>query len=356
MRVGIIGAGQLARMLALAAHPLNIKCHCMGISKEDPAVPVSDVTIVAGNDEKVIEEFAHSVDVITFENENVDRALASVLSGSSPLRPGIDALEMSQDRLVEKRGFEILNIPVAPFVEINSLDDLKVAATQDIGFPCILKTRRFGYDGKGQYVIKSEDDLEKAFSVLGEHPLILEGFVNFDCEVSIVAVRRQNGDTAFYPLTKNEHRDGILRVSTAPFVQDDLQAKAEACAETLMSSLEYVGVLAIELFVNDGELIVNEFAPRVHNSGHWTIEGAQTSQFENHIRAVCDLPLGSTALVQPSMMINFIGHMPLREEVLAYPGAHFHDYQKSAREGRKLGHVTVCSDSGFDAYKKLIDA
>ncbi len=184
---------------------------------------------------------------------------------------------------------------------------------------------------------------------------MLEGFVDFDCEVSIVAVRSQAGEMVFYPLTKNIHREGVLRISTAPFIAVDLQTKAQMIAEKLMTSLDYVGVLAVEFFVQEGALIVNEFAPRVHNSGHWTIEGAKTSQFENHLRAVCGLPLGSTAFTQASMMINCIGKMPAPEEVLLYPNAHLHDYHKTARAGRKLGHITVCSSEGFEAYQPLIN-
>ncbi len=354
MKIGIIGAGQLARMLALAAHPLNIECICMGVSKEDCAGSVSTVRVIAANDEANIADFARSVDVITFENENVEVAFAETLLQYAPLYPGVAALQLSQDRLLEKRGLQALGIPVAPFMQVNAREDL-LGCVQQLGFPSILKTRRFGYDGKGQYRLTKKEDIEKAWNLLGAQPLILEGFVDFECEVSIIGVRRKNGDTAFYPLTQNTHQDGVLRLSMAPYVNQMLQIQAQRYAKTLMGSLDYVGVLAIEFFVTKEGLVANEIAPRVHNSGHWTIEGAHTSQFENHVRAICDLPLGSTDLVIPSMMINCLGEMPAREFVLQYPQTHFHDYQKTPRAGRKVGHVTVCSHTGFYDYQMVID-
>lgn len=354
MKVGIIGAGQLARMLAIASKPLDIHCHCQGARNDDPAHNVAELSVIDASDHAAMMCFAESVDVLTLENENVDLSLAKALNTVTPLRPGVRALEMSQDRLAEKKGFKSLGIPVAPFKDVSSLSAL-VSSVEELGIPCIVKTRRFGYDGKGQFVIKTQEDIENAWSTLGKHRLIVEGFVNFDTEVSIVAARGLNGEVAFYPLTENIHRHGILRVSKAPFVHPVLQQSAEAMAIKLLTHLEYVGVLAIEFFVCGDQLIVNEFAPRVHNSGHWTIEGAKTSQFENHMRAVCGSPLGSTALKIPSMMINCIGKMPDRDAVRAYPNAHYHDYHKAPRAGRKLGHVTVCDEEGFVQYQALVD-
>jgi 5-(carboxyamino)imidazole ribonucleotide synthase len=243
-----------------------------------------------------------------------------------------------------------LGIPTAPFVAIDTRADLDVALGA-IGLPAVLKTRRLGYDGKGQVVIRQREEIEQAWATLAGQPLILEGFVPFTRELSLLAVRSRDGATACYPLVENTHRDGILRrsIAPAPAVHPQLQALAESYAARVLDALGYVGVLAIELFQTEQQpslisLIVNEMAPRVHNSGHWTIEGAETSQFENHVRAIAGLPLGSTAMRGYAAMVNLIGTVPAIQSVLAIPGAHLHLYEKAPRAGRKLGHITICAD------------
>jgi 5-(carboxyamino)imidazole ribonucleotide synthase len=256
--------------------------------------------------------------------------------------PPARALACAQDRLSEKEQFSELGIPRAPFFAVGSRAQLD-AALAKTGYPAVLKTRRLGYDGKGQFVLRGEDDREPAWQALGSVPLILEGFVDFDRELSIIAVRSKTGETRFYPLVENQHQGGILRRSLAPApgLSEALQAKAEGYAARLLDALGYVGVLALELFDKGGELYANEIAPRVHNSGHHTIEAAQTSQFENHLRAILGLPLGSTELVGVAAMRNLIGALPDRAAVLAIPDAHLHAYGKAPRTGRKVGHVTV---------------
>jgi 5-(carboxyamino)imidazole ribonucleotide synthase len=266
-----------------------------------------------------------------------------------PVYPPLRALEVSQDRLLEKQHFAALGIRTAPYAAVDSEHDLRAAVAQ-LGLPAILKTRRFGYDGKGQYVLRSENDIAAAWKALGGSPLILEGFVKFQREVSIIAARGRDGATVFYPLTENVHRDGILFTSRA-LLNDGLQAAAENIAQRLLVELDYVGVLCIEFFDVAGELLVNEFAPRVHNSGHWTIEGAETSQFENHLRAVAGLPLGSTASIGFSVMINLIGTLPPLAALLQVPNAHVHFYGKAEKPARKVGHVTVRADSAAESQR-----
>ena len=271
-----------------------------------------------------------------------------------PVRPGVRPLEVSQDRLVEKETFRAVGIGTAEFAAVASRSDL-AAAVDEIGLPAVLKTRRGGYDGKGQRVLRTVDDLDDSWNELGDAPLILEGLVAFDRELSIIAVRSIAGDVACWPVVENVHEDGILRVSRAPAPKHDdaLQARAEKVAHQLLDDLDHVGVLAIELFDVGGELLANEFAPRVHNSGHWTIEGAVTSQFENHLRAILGWPLGSTAARGASVMLNCIGTMPDCDAVLAIPGAHLHDYGKAPRPGRKLGHVTVTSEDASELTARV---
>jgi 5-(carboxyamino)imidazole ribonucleotide synthase len=255
------------------------------------------------------------------------------------------ALEVSQDRVVEKQFLEFAGVPVAPWRPIGSRVEL-TRALAELGCPAVLKTRRLGYDGKGQHVIHEATEVEEAWARLGAAPLILEGFVRFDRELSILAARGQDGATVCYPLVENLHADGILRRSAAPApgVSPTLQAVAEGHARRVLETLDYVGVLAIELFQVGDRLLANEMAPRVHNSGHWTIEGAETSQFENHLRAVAGLPLGGTAPRGASVMLNLIGTLPDTAAILAIPGAHLHLYGKAPRPGRKLGHVTLCAE------------
>lgn len=350
-RVGIVGAGQLGRMLALAGYPLGLRFVFLDKSADAPGGQVGDIILGEFGDAEKLRELAERVDVVTFDVENVP--VTAVKAGvHRPFRPAVSILEKAQDRLNEKELFRSLDIPTPPFAPVDSLGDLH-AAVQRIGLPAVLKTRRLGYDGKGQRILRKPEDIEPAFAEIGDVPLILEGFVNFDREVSIIGVRSVSGEVRFYPLSENTHRDGILRYSVAPFENHALQGLAERHLESLLEKFDYAGVLTIEFFEADGKLIANEIAPRVHNSGHWTIEGAVTSQFENHIRAILDLPLGDTNSVGYSAMVNFIGRMPPVEDVLRIPGAHFHDYGKSPRPGRKLGHATLTSQSRQELLTRL---
>jgi 5-(carboxyamino)imidazole ribonucleotide synthase len=342
MRVGILGGGQLGRMLALAGIPWGLRFRVLEPAREAAAGVVAERVAGEYEDYAALAEFIRNLDVVTYEFENVPVLTTRWLTQRVPVYPPPDALEVAQDRLHEKTFFERTGIPVPPFRAVETRTDFD-AALAAIGLPAVLKTRRFGYDGKGQSVLRSPADAEAAWRLLGGRPLILEQFVPFDRELSILAVRGRDGATAFYPLVENEHRQGILFRSLAPAdgVSAGLQALAERHAAAALDALDYVGVLAIEFFAAGGRLLANEMAPRVHNSGHWTIEGAATSQFENHLRAVVGWPLGSTATFGRSGMWNLIGELPDPAAVLSVPGAHLHLYGKSPRPGRKLGHVTL---------------
>jgi 5-(carboxyamino)imidazole ribonucleotide synthase len=340
VKVGILGAGQLGRMLALAGHPLGIECRCYDVVPDAPAGHVAPVTVGRWEVEALLDRWAEGLDVVSYEFENVPVEVARRLATRVPVHPSPLALETAQDRVNEKRCFLAGNIPTAPFAPAASEEELEQALGV-AGTPAVLKTRRMGYDGKGQLVLRDPADRPAAWRALAA-PLIAEGFVRFTRELSIIAVRGTMGETRFYPLVQNAHRAGILRLSEAPAPNvAALQAQAEAHAARILDALDYVGVLAVELFQEGGRLLANEMAPRVHNSGHWTIEGAETSQFENHLRAVCGLPLGSTAPRGPSAMLNIIGEPPPSADVLSVAGAHLHLYGKAPRPGRKLGHVTV---------------
>ncbi len=356
MRVGILGAGQLGQMLALAGIPLGIRFSFFSPTPSESAESVGDVVIGEYGDAAALRAFAQSVDVVTYEFENVSSDAVAEIEQICPVWPPRAALVTSQDRGLEKQQFERLNIPIAPYRLVDSLADLELAM-RDIGVPGILKTRRFGYDGKGQVRINARSDSEAAWTSLGPQPLIYEGFVEFERELSVIAVRSHDGTTLCYPVAENHHRGGILRMSCAPAdrLTDAKRHQAEGYARSLLTALGYVGVFAIELFDTAGGLVANEMAPRVHNSGHWTIEGAETSQFENHVRAVCGLPLGDCAPVGCSVMFNLIGKHPDTERVLAVPDVHLHLYGKSERAGRKLGHVTVRSRTRED-LKRRVDA
>ena len=350
-RVGIVGAGQLGRMLALAGYPMGLKFVFLDKSEDAPGGQVGDIILGEFGDPKKLAELSDRVDVVTYDVENVP--VDAVREGvSKPFRPTVDLLEKAQDRLQEKELFRSLDIPTPHFAPVDSIDDLR-EAVQRIGLPAVLKTRRMGYDGKGQYLLKSDDDIERAMDAIGGVPLILEGFVDFDREVSLIAVRSVSDEIRFYPLSENTHRDGILRYSVAPFENHALQGLAERHLEKLMTKFDYAGVMTVEFFESGGRLIANEIAPRVHNSGHWTIEGAVTSQFENHIRAILDLPLGDTNATGYAAMVNFIGEMPSLDDVLDLPGAHYHDYGKEPRPGRKLGHATLTSPSRQEVETRL---
>jgi len=352
MKIGILGGGQLARMLALAAYPLNIRTVCLDPKADACAKDVTEVIHADYTDKKILQQIANDVDVFTLENENIESEIATWLTETSTLSPPVDILRAAQDRLVEKNCFCELDIPTVEYTDITTLADLKKASAT---FPALLKTRRFGYDGKGQSLIRSAVDCERAWAQYSSHPLILEQFLPFDYEVSIIAVRNAAGEQAFYPLTHKTHKAGILRVSRAPFIHPELQKMAEDYAARVLTKFNYIGVLTIEFFVKDNMLYANEMAPRVHNSGHWTIEGASTSQFENHIRAVAGLPLGNTDAIGYSVMVNCIGEMPAQASMLKIPNAHYHDYNKAAREGRKVGHVTVHTLKEEDATVTLMN-
>jgi 5-(carboxyamino)imidazole ribonucleotide synthase len=340
--VTVLGGGQLGRMLGLAGVPLGLDFRFLDPSAEATAQVVGSLVVGGLDDLAAASRAAEGATVVTYEWEGVPAETARALARSVPVLPSAHALEVSQDRLVEKETFALLSIGTAPFRAVDDRASLDTAVAE-LGLPAVLKTRRGGYDGKGQAVLRTAGDLAAAWEALGGVPLILEGFVPFQRELSIVAVRGRDGVTACWPVVENAHDLGILRLTRAPAPRlvDALQARAEACIRPLLDSLDFVGVCCVELFDVDGELLANEMAPRVHNSGHWTIEGAVTSQFENHLRAVVGWPLGSTEARGASAMVNCIGGMPDHAAVLAIPGAHVHDYAKGPRRGRKVGHITV---------------
>ncbi|WDK30280.1 5-(carboxyamino)imidazole ribonucleotide synthase [Xanthomonas campestris] len=347
--VGILGGGQLARMLVLAGAPLGLRFAVFDPAADACAGQVAPLQVGAFDDAAALAGFAAQVDVLTFDFENVPAASAQQLATQVPVFPNPAALAIAQDRLSEKTLFRELGIPVPEFAAIDDRAGLDAALAR-IGVPCVLKTRRFGYDGKGQFRIKTLADADAAWDALGAQAatvgLIVEAFVPFEREVSVVAVRGRDGEFRAWPLTENWHVDGVLSASLAPASLDaGLQEAAEAHARALAERLDYVGVFALELFVRDGTLLANEMAPRVHNSGHWTIEGAETSQFENHVRAVLGLPLGSTAMRGHACMLNWLGAMPDAAAFLAVHGGHWHDYGKQARDVRKVGHATVRADT-----------
>lgn len=356
MKIGIIGAGQLGRMLALAGYPLALQFRFLDSSPDSPGAQVAPIITGAFDDPESLRRLAAEVDLVTYEFENVPVSALAAVAKSRTCYPPADALRVSQDRLLEKEMFGRLGIPTPTFRAVDSLADLR-AAVAAIGLPSVLKTRRLGYDGRGQRYLRKARDVEAAWDALGGVPLILEGFVDFDREVSIVGARSTRGETRAYPVVENTHRDGILRVTIAPVRSTRLQQSAERHLARVLDHFGYAGVLTIEFFVQRGRLVANEMAPRVHNSGHWTIEGAATSQFENHLRAILGLPLGDTRAVGHCAMVNFIGTMPDRSRVLALPGAHHHDYGKAPRPGRKLGHCTLVAPTATERdriLKKLL--
>jgi len=342
MRIGIIGAGQLGQMLGLAARDLDIECCFLDPSVAPPAATCGEVIQRPFDDADALARMADGCDVITYEFENVPVAALRQIAGRVPVYPPPEALRLAQDRLDEKRLFDELDIPLPPYYAIDSRDDMEAAAAT-LGLPMVVKTRRLGYDGKGQFIVRSADDVTAAWTALGSQPLIAEQWVDFDYEVSTIGVRDAAGDVRVYPLTRNVHEDGILRISCSPVDDATLSRKASDYAHRLLEHLDYVGVLALELFVKGENLLANEIAPRVHNSGHWTIEGAATSQFENHLRAVLGLPLGATDSRGHAGMINLIGEVSHAARKLEH--GQLHDYGKEPRPGRKLGHITVVADT-----------
>lgn len=343
--VGILGGGQLARMLALAGHPLDVTCRVLEPGEDPPAAPVAEHVRGALDDPEALAKFSEGLDVVTVEIEHLpDRALDTI-EGVANLRPCAKAIRVARDRLEEKTFIRGCGIGTADHLRVDEEADLARAA-DELGYPFILKTRTEGYDGYGQAFIRDAAEADAAFAKLGGRPLIAEAVVPFDRELSVIAVRSSTAEFGVYPAVENHHADGILRctIAPAPNVSDTLRERVEQLARSLIVSLDYVGVLAIELFQVGEELLVNEIAPRVHNSGHWTIEGAETSQFENHLRAILGLPLGSTEPTGHWVMFNVLGENPDIARVLEVPNAHLHMYGKTPRPGRKLGHVNCRVD------------
>jgi 5-(carboxyamino)imidazole ribonucleotide synthase len=356
-RIGILGAGQLGRMLALAGYPLGVRFRFLDPVSDSPAGLLADHLAVAFADTSALERFADGLDVITYEFENVPVEAARYLERIVPVYPSPIALEKAQDRFVEKSFFCELGIPTPMFTT-----DFANGQMDRIGFPAMLKTRRMGYDGKGQVVANSETELMDALKDGNTDKLILEEFITFERELSIIGVRNKAGEMRIYPLVENHHREGILRLSLVTGqISSKLQRQAEDYCAAVMTALEYVGVLAIEFFEKDGRLLANEMAPRVHNSGHWTIEGGATSQFENHLRAVSDSPLGSTDPLGVCAMVNLVGNLPDVKSILKIEGAHLHLYDKAPRPKRKIGHVTLVEKDmetltrKLDLVKEIVD-
>lgn len=351
MRIGIIGAGQLGQMLGFAARSLDAQCCFVDPSDNPPAAICGDVLQRPFDDADALAQLASDCDVVTYEFENIPVAALQRINSKVPVYPPTDALACAQDRLNEKHLFESLGIPIPAFHAIDTREDITVAK-ESLGLPMVIKTRRLGYDGKGQFVVREESDLNTAWELLGGQALIAEKWVPFDFEVSCIGVRNVDGEIAIYPLSHNVHVDGMLRTSKSPLDEPALTEKASEYVNRLLEHLSYVGVLALELFVIGDNLLANEFAPRVHNSGHWSIEGSQTSQFENHLRAIMNMPLGSTASHGHAGMVNLIGRIPTAARALE--AGQLHDYGKTPRPGRKLGHITVVENSA-DERDRLLD-
>jgi len=348
MKIGILGGGQLAQMLAQAGTPLGMEFMFLCPNPDACAAPLGQHLCRPFDDPEALEELGRWADVATFEFENVPARILETLDKYTRIYPPAIALATAQDRLKEKRAFDQLGIPVPGYAAVDDADGLE-QAVQRLGLPAVLKTRSEGYDGKGQAVLRETADLKGVWERLGGVPMILETLVPFRREVSIIAVRNAEGEVRFYPLNENYHREGILRLSLS-LDGDPWQRRAEEYIERLLQHLDYVGTLALELFQTGDGLLANEIAPRVHNTGHWTIEGTRSSQFENHIRAVAGLPLGDTGLARPAAMVNLIGQLPSLDAIAQVPGSVPHIYGKAERPGRKLGHVTLAGDAGgFDA-------
>ncbi|MGP8249488.1 MAG: 5-(carboxyamino)imidazole ribonucleotide synthase [Candidatus Dormibacteria bacterium] len=345
-QIGCLGGGQLGRMLALAGAPLGLEFTFLEPAEGASAAQVGRQLVGAYDDPALLARLASDSDLVTFEFESVPESSAELLSRSCPVFPPPRALAVGQDRLLEKRLFHSLDIPTASYAEVSSNTDLLEALSQ-VTVPARLKSRRLGYDGHGQAVVLEPGELEPAWVELGRAPAILEQVVPFERELSALSVRARGGEIANYPLVENHHEAGILRLTLAPApgLTSELESQAAAISAALLDHLEYVGLLAVELFQVEGRLLANEIAPRVHNSGHWTMDGAHCSQFENHLRAGLGWPLGGTSNSGYTAMLNILGEEPEPAEVLSLPEAHLHLYGKEPRPGRKLGHVNI---SGMD--------
>ena len=356
MKVGVLGSGQLALMLAQESADTNIEVIPIGHKISDKLEQYCDPIYGDMNDPVLLEKFLAQVDVVTYETENVSIDLLKIISETTQVWPGLNVLEVFQDRLLEKQYFERLSIPVATYHDISQPDDI-IKAAEHVGFPGILKTRRDGYDGKGQAIVNSQEELVAAWGKFEHIACILEGFVSFSGEVSVIAVRGIDGKSIFYPITENIHCDGILRLSTK-VGDSELQAVAESYAQKIMEDRNYVGCIAIEFFVVDGALVANEVAPRVHNSGHWTIGGTDASQFANHLNAITGNPLVMPTALSAVAMINFISELPNPLEFNMATQSLFHDYGKENRPLRKVGHLTLLGDSmnTKDFYQLIVNA
>ena len=352
MTIGIVGAGQLGRMLALAGYPLGLDFLFLDPAIDAPAGKLAPLLNGSFDDARLLAELARRCGIVTFDWENVSVPALRQAKGAARICPPLAALAVAQDRASEKRLFERLGIPTTRWCPVGSHAQL-TRAVRDIGLPGVLKTRRLGYDGKGQAVLETVADVELAWLKLGAVPLLYEERIPFTHEVSVIGARSTKGEVAIYPLNGNVHTDGILRVTRAPYGPSEWQKLADRYLSRVLAHFRYVGILAIEFFVHAGRLIANEMAPRVHNSGHWTIEGAQTSQFENHLRAIMGMPLGSTRALGHAGMVNLIGRMPPLPELLGLPGLHVHDYAKAPRPGRKVGHCTLVERSRGERDRRV---
>lgn len=355
LRIGVLGGGQLGRMMALAGYPLDLAFSFYESTPDCPSAALGKVFGDAQNSMASLDAFIESADVFTYEFENIPVSWVERIAAKKPVYPGVKSLAVSQNRLNEKKLFSSLNIPSARFAGINAEADLQAAANV-LGLPLLLKTVTLGYDGKGQFLLKDTAQIPQAWAQLGEQaPLIAEEFVRFKRELSIIAVRARDGSMVCYPLTENTHHQGILShsIAPAPLMESTTQFTAEGYISAILQKLNHVGAFTVELFETDAGLLVNETAPRVHNSGHWTMEGAHCSQFENHVRAVAGLPLGSTVCEKPTAMINIIGQHPATAKILQQTDAHLHLYGKSEREGRKLGHITLTAGNHEELSERI---
>jgi len=338
MKVGIIGSGQLSRMLALSGIPLGLEFSFYDPKQSCLIENVGTVTHFPYDDFAALKQFTDDVDVITYENENIPVEALSYVADYKPVYPGLEPLRIMQDRLLEKNYFKQIEIPTTRYFEVNDRDSL-MELSDELHFPILIKKRRSGYDGKGQVVVRDTDQLEKVND--GQcHDVIIEEFVNYDREISIIACRDMNGKFVFYDICENLHKNGIL-VRTSNQINDPMFDRAKEYLSRIMNALDYVGVCTLELFEADNGLLANELAPRVHNSGHWTIEGAVTSQFENHLRSILGWPLGETTSNDEFVMYNLLTKISDKQRILGYQGVHLHDYVKKSIKGRKVGHITM---------------
>ncbi len=355
LRIGILGGGQLGRMMALAGYPLDLAFSFFDSNPDCPSAALGPRYGDTDNSEASLDAFIASADVFTYEFENIPVAWVERIAAQKPVYPGVKSLAVSQNRINEKNLFAGLKIPSARFAEIRSESDLQQAVAT-LGLPLVIKTVTMGYDGKGQFLLKTNEQVTEAWAQLGtQAPLIAEEFIHFKRELSMIAVRGRDGKTVCYPLTENTHHRGILShsIAPAPFVDSDTQLTAERYISAILHELDHVGAITLEMFETRNGLYANETAPRVHNSGHWTIEGARCSQFENHVRAVAGFPLGATTCDRPTAILNIIGLHPKTEDILKQPDAHLHLYGKTEREGRKLGHITLTANNHHDLASSI---